>query len=422
MSNISYDENGLPVAQWRESKLTTAHRCRIVLSPAGVPMFEYQNPRPGHIRRKVERFDQMNAADLCLALLRGEFSLRDLLLSGGLLLGFLGLSWLLTVMTGDRLAFLYVVFGGLFLVAVWLVVGSTISRMLGLRKGLSHDGIEVHAVPWTELSGFRVTDVKSVFGHVRWGEKGEELPPQAVLVADFTTTRAPLEISSWFNIGALNQLHADLTAAFIDRRPEHLDRLSRKRRGSPQQKATMPVRGGRIPAEERGSLPKEDESLEAIVPGASYEISISEDETNPVVTARVPLRTRKGEIAWQAVQFKVLDEKGEGLVFGAGLPVRAAVIGASDYFAEAPLDRVEGVSMAQAADWKDERFAEFVFEPDEHVLLLHIRDTEQRELLARSGVAPKADLEKLGVAMVRAIEEARGTFVAAPETTRRKVI
>lgn len=76
MGIISYDASGLPVAQWRESALTTAHRCWISIAPDGTPMFHYQSPRPGHVRRGLERYEQMHPVELGVALARGELPWR----------------------------------------------------------------------------------------------------------------------------------------------------------------------------------------------------------------------------------------------------------------------------------------------------------------------------------------------------------
>jgi hypothetical protein len=423
MSIISYDERGLPVAEWRESNLTAAHRCWISVDADGVPRFCYQNPRPGHIKRDLERLEQMDPVQIGAAVLRGEFPWHRVLIIAGLAIGLLVLCWILTALTGDPLAFLYVLLG-MPLLAAPFIIGFAIWRFVRVRKGHSHEGIEVFAAPWTELESFRVADEKSVLGHVRRDEKGMEQPPQSMLIADFGLRRAPLEISGWFNVGVLNVMHGELSDAFVDKRPQHLERLSRELRRQTSPQAQMTVRGGRIPAEELGSFRKEDEEPEAFNPEHTYSIPFTEakDPSDPTIWALLPLRTRSGEVAFQNVQINIYEENGIKTIVAIGVPMEAVTIGAHDYFAEAPLDRIAGISMVRAATWRDARFSEFIFERDEHVLLLNIVGTGQQELLARSGVGSADDLEKIGASLTRAIEGARTGTDRKVAKERAKVI
>jgi hypothetical protein len=225
MSIITFDPRGLPVAEWRESGLTAAHRCWIDFDANNQALFHYQNPRPGHVKRELERVDQMGPQQLGLAIMRGEFPWRRLAIFLGIISALLVLCWVLTVMTGDPLAFMYVLVIFPIFVLGPIIVGFAIWRFVRMRKGGTHEGIEVFAAPWNELESFRVSDVKSVLGHTRRDEKGAELPPASILVADFGPGRTPLEISTWFNIGALNDMHGQLTAAFIDQRAGQLQQL-----------------------------------------------------------------------------------------------------------------------------------------------------------------------------------------------------
>lgn len=226
MSIMTHDARGLPVAEWRESGLTAAHRCWIDFNDSGQLLFHYQNPRPGHIKRQLQRLEQMGPAELGLAVLRGEFPWRKLVILAAIVVGLIAVSWLLTVLTGDPLAFLWVLVVLPVFVLGPFIVGFAIWRFVRMRKGGVHDGIEVFAAPWSELESFRVSDERSVLGHSRRDEKGAELSPATMLVADFGPGRPPLEISTWFNVGALNEMHGQLTTEFIDRRTEYLQRLN----------------------------------------------------------------------------------------------------------------------------------------------------------------------------------------------------
>jgi hypothetical protein len=130
----------------------------------------------------------------------------------------IGLSWLIAVITDQKGAFIVA------LVVVPMILGVLFAaiavpiRLWRLYRGKPVAGGRIERWAWADLVGFRVGDERSMFGHVRRDNDGRELAPRPVVVAEFGTARAPIEITSHFDVAGAAELHRVLTRELIERR------------------------------------------------------------------------------------------------------------------------------------------------------------------------------------------------------------
>lgn len=217
MLNVSADAAGLPVVTWRESMLTPPHACTLEESSTGELDFVVSYGKPtsdAHIRF-AEAAGPREYAWMLFDLVRNWRSQWRVLLGLGV---WIGVSWLIAAITGEKGAFIVALVVVPMILGVLFVAIAVPIRLWRLYRGKPVAAGRIERWAWADLAGFRVGDERSLFGHVRRDNEGRELAPRAVVVADFGTARAPIEITSHFDVAGAVELHRVLTREFVERR------------------------------------------------------------------------------------------------------------------------------------------------------------------------------------------------------------
>ncbi len=255
--------------------------------------------------------------------------------------------------------------------------------------------------------------------------------PGLSLYAYFRNEGAPIEILSTSGgvvpHGEYAVLRHALEREFIHGRSEIMERLAARERkrassvtalsGSGTNKAGAEgfvladdmTLGGRCPPADVQERDPENDDADPMDADGRYVIQMSDADDVTGVGALTPFRDRRGNVVQHFViyvfDFPHRKDVPDFFVYGANVPKGMGM--PLDFWASIPLDYLEALEIMAAADWKDARFKEFVFGADEHVILARVKGREQRELVARSGLAGRDDLERLKAACEGQIARAR---------------
>lgn len=217
MFDVSTDAAGLPVVTWRESRLTPHHACFVEPDHSGALMFVISSGKPTS-DAAVRFAEAAGPREYVLMLFDAGRNWRTQWPFLAALAVWIGLSWLIAVITDQKGAFIVALIVVPMIVGVLFAAIAVPIRLWRLRRGKPVAAGRIERWAWADLVGFRVGDERSLFGHVRRDNDGRELAPRPVVVADIGTARAPIEITSHFGVAAAAELHRVLTREFIGRR------------------------------------------------------------------------------------------------------------------------------------------------------------------------------------------------------------